>query len=297
MRVIMRNGWLGLLVMACLLGGCDGASDPTLPATRTGEPIVVHREFKGQQAPVAGRGFVVVQQPETWLALWGDQSAPAIDFRTQTVLVALMGERPTEGYTITLGDVRRTNDQVIVYIEETEPARNAIVAQVRTRPYHMVVVPRITQPVCINMEPACPPLVAMTASVVGQVCGGVPARTVVIRDDAGWRSLWTETLQQPPPSMTFTDTMAVAVILGGRSTARTVAITHVEVVDDRLVVRYRVRPERSSATSTTAMSPYAIAIIPASPLPVTFQEIVPPPPATQSKGPEMPPGAPQPVAP
>ncbi|HEY3376445.1 MAG TPA: protease complex subunit PrcB family protein, partial [Armatimonadota bacterium] len=73
----------------------------------------------------------------------------------------------------------------------------------------------------------------------------------------------------------FATQMAVGVFIGSRPTGGyAVAITSVERIDDRVTVRYRVSAPQAGQVVTQGVTyPYAIAIIPASTLPVMFQAI------------------------
>lgn len=86
----------------------------------------------------------------SWQAFWAQHTAnvfppppaPAIDFARESVLVALMGYRPTGGYGIEIERVVRLPSGAIeATVRETSPAQGSIVTQVVTNPIHAVRVP------------------------------------------------------------------------------------------------------------------------------------------------------------
>lgn len=70
-------------------------------------------------------------------------SLPAVDFATQRVLVALMGQRSTAGYAIQFDERIVQRDGIIeVTVRFHTPPKEAMVAQVMTSPYALAVVDR-----------------------------------------------------------------------------------------------------------------------------------------------------------
>lgn len=261
-----------------LLAGCGGESETPEPG-RSGLVVPVFREFKGQQGPFPDRGFLVVQRAEAWSALWDGQPAPEVDFARQSVLVALMGAHTTAGHTITITDVRATGELINAYVTETHPTPDVVTAQVLTYPYHMIVVPKLSQPVSFIVAGATTPVIAIQDAFVGTQSNAVTAQTAVIRDTPAWQLFWRETFGPTAevPAVDFARYMAVAVLVGRKpTTGYAVRIPAVVQVDDRLNVRYRTRvPQPGEVVAQTATSPYAIALIPVSRLPIAFQALPP----------------------
>ena len=272
-RYLLPAGVMALL--ALLLTGCDGDRADT--AQRPGQSVSVIREFKGQQGPFPDRGFLVIRRPEAWAALWAGTPAPMVDFSTESVLVGLMGQQPTAGYDITIADVRTTGAQVVAYVNEERPDPGVAVAQVISYPYHMVVVPRVTQEVAFDVSGETP--VAIQDSYQGQNACAHDPRVMVIRTQADWDRFWTTIVGvETVPPVELTGNMAVAVLLGDRPTAGyTVTIAGVQRVEDRLDVNYRVRaPQPNEITAQVITSPFAVAIVPSSPLPIAFRPLTAP---------------------
>ncbi|HEY3379544.1 MAG TPA: protease complex subunit PrcB family protein, partial [Armatimonadota bacterium] len=174
-----------LLVVLLALSGCEGGNTP--PAQpREGQQVPVLKEFQGTQGPFPDRGIFVVQRADVWASLWDGQRVPDVDFSQQTVLVALMGQQQTAGYAIRISDVRATGQQVVAYVMETRPAPGAVTAQMITNPYHMVVVPKITQPVVIVLNDKPNTLLPISDIYQGTQSKLAEARTIVIRDRLAW---------------------------------------------------------------------------------------------------------------
>jgi len=267
--------WLLIGMLGWLLTGCPGAEER--PLAREGNPVQIAREFKGQQGAFPMRGFLVVQRPEAWQALWNDRKAPEVDFNQYTVLVALMGQHPTAGNEIVITDVCAKSDLVTAYVTERCPARDEVVAQVVTYPYHMVVVPKITPPVTFIVDgvTAAPTPVAVQDTFIGSNCQAEQACTSVIRDAESWKTFWAQTFGSEVPPIDFTRFMAVPILMGKRqTTGYGISVPSIEMIDDRLQVNYAMRkPKSDQLVEEKSTSPYVIVIVPASPLAVAFTDL------------------------
>ena len=71
-------------------------------------------------------------------------AAPKVDFATHGVLRVGMGRRATAGYSLALAEPALTRDgsTVVVRVAWTEPAPDAMTAQVRTSPCLLLAIPR-----------------------------------------------------------------------------------------------------------------------------------------------------------
>lgn len=272
---------LSLVFVACLLlslgffAGCQGESD--LSMVHEGQQVPIAREFKGQQGPFPDAGYLVVQRQEVWQALWAGKPPAEIDFDKQTVLVPLLGQSPTAGYDVTISDVRATEKRITVFAAEKQPKPKEVVDKVISYPYHMVVVPKITQLVYLVIAGAKGQPFALQELYQGEQCNAVEATTKVVRDADAWQIFWTKTFgdKLAAPAVDFAQFMAVAVLLGRKPhSGYAVNITSATGVDDRLIVGYRTHaplPDEQVAATTT--SPYAIAILPTSATPVVFKNV------------------------
>ncbi|MHB0939387.1 MAG: protease complex subunit PrcB family protein [Armatimonadota bacterium] len=264
--------WAMALWMALLLIGCDEGDEEL-----AGQQVPAFTEYKGQQGPFPDRGFFVIQNQDAWNALWAGRQAPTVNFTQNSVLVALMGQQPTAGYNITITDVRATGTDVVAYVDETRPRPGDPVAQVITFPYHMVVVPKLTQPVAFRIEGTNQQPVVVQNLFNGQYSQAVNPQTRVIRTAAEWQTFWTSTFgtTQPVPQIDFTRNMAAVVLIGQRPTAGyNVLITGADDVANRIEVRYRVTsPNPGDPVAQVITSPYSIAILPASNQAVAFRPV------------------------
>jgi len=265
--------WMAVLVIALLvMVGCDEGDEEL-----AGQQVPSFTEYKGQQGPFPDRGFFVIQNQEAWNVLWAGRQAPAVNFAQNSVLVALMGQQPTAGYGITITDVRATGTNIVAYVDETRPRTGEPVAQVITYPYHMVVVPKLTQPVAFRIEGTNQQPVVVQNLFNGQYSQAVNPQTRVIRTATEWQTFWTNTFgtTQPVPQIDFNRNMAAVVLLGQRPTAGyNVIITGAEDVGNRIEVRYRATaPNPGDPVAQVITSPYSIAILPATNQAVAFRPL------------------------
>lgn len=134
-----------LLVMAAftLVAGCRSSA--------TADDGIAFRTIaRGNQSGLSGADFVLARNPDEWRALWKrhtatvlpSQDLPPVDFEHDMVICVLMGEKPTTGYEIKITRIEPRDDGYFVRAVGTTPAFGAVMPQVVSRPYHMVVVPR-----------------------------------------------------------------------------------------------------------------------------------------------------------
>jgi hypothetical protein len=271
----MRFGLLGgLLAASMLLLGCEaGNTPPAVPSV--GQPVPITREFRGQQGSFPDAGYMVVQRPEIWQLLWGNTTAPDVDFSKESVLVATLGQQATAGYDIRITDVRDTGTGIVGYVAQTQPAAGSIVAQVISFPFDMVVVPKLTQPVSYIVESGSVPPVIIQDAFQGFQCNATEPQTLLIHDKIAWAKLWADHFgaDAAAPPVDFGKQMAVAIFMGKKPTGGyLVWIPSVLQVDAHLLVNDRTRaPQPGEVVSLAATSPYYIAIIPVSTLPITFK--------------------------
>lgn len=262
-----------LAILLSLLSGCSEGSSPE--QARAGQAVAVSCEYKGQQGPFPERSLMVVQRPEVWHELWAGAKAPEVDFSKESVIVALMGKKPTVGYETAITDVRVREQKAVAYISETQPAAKAIGAQIMSFPYHMVVVPKVTQPVSVIGTGDADGREVIQDEFVGTQRANVTPQTLVIRDVEHWQRLWHDILGAgDAPVLDFTQYNAVAVLLGSRPTGGySVFIPAIVHTDDRLNVNFRVRGPAADAAPVGVTAPYAIAVIHANTLPIAFRRI------------------------
>jgi hypothetical protein len=258
-----------------LLSGCEAGDNPPGPPS-VGQQVGIVREFRGQQGTFPDAGSMVVQRPEIWQLLWGNATAPDVDFSTQSVLVATLGQQTTAGYDIRITDVRDTGTTFVGYVSQTAPAAGSLVAQVVCYPFDMVVVPKVTQPVSYIVEGDSVPPVVIQDAFQGLQSNASTPQTLVIRDQEAWAALWAQNFSPASavPPLDFGQQMAVAIFMGKEPTGGyLVSISSVLQVDGHLVGRYHARvPQPGDVVTQASTSPYYIAMIPASTLPIVFSQ-------------------------
>jgi hypothetical protein len=118
--------------------------------------------FKGMFSGITQAKNVVINKKEDWENLWKEVHSmtiplpplPEIDFTKHTVLATFLGQKPTGGYTVTISKVVKKDKEILVYLENKEPSRDAITIQSLTAPYYMVVVPKIEDEKMIRWQEA-----------------------------------------------------------------------------------------------------------------------------------------------
>src|SRR5262245_8336616 len=103
---------------------------------------------KGDASRIVDSHRTVVRDSQTWQALWSAHAGPAtdaptVDFATSMVLAAFAGERPTPGYSVEIVAPRQVGASLVVSVNEAQPPRGMIAAQMIVTPFHIVTLPRI----------------------------------------------------------------------------------------------------------------------------------------------------------
>ncbi len=106
----------------------------------------------GSRWPSAqGPTFALITGPNSWTTFLRRHGTrpdawPPVDWNTYVVLVALMGQQRTGGYSIAIRQVRVQGNTVIIQVKEERPAPGEMVIQVLTSPYYIGLVARDTLP-------------------------------------------------------------------------------------------------------------------------------------------------------
>jgi hypothetical protein len=103
---------------------------------------------QGAQSNVDEARQVVVRTDAEWARLWQEhgreRKRPAVDFVTDMVLGVFMGSRPTAGFRVEILSATSHEGKLVVRYQEITPGRGAMVAQIITSAYHLVVVPKVS---------------------------------------------------------------------------------------------------------------------------------------------------------
>ena len=166
---------LPAVVLVVLLAGCTGRNDgdgfqpptnvatyvpvpglsapptaaPTPDAPPVGGRTLTLRELAaGTQPPLTQPGRVVLVDQGSWAAMWeqlrenATDPAPAVDFATESVLLALHGPAPNACYDIRITGAALVGDEVRANVTTYGPDPSAACADVVTYPWHAVAVDR-----------------------------------------------------------------------------------------------------------------------------------------------------------
>jgi hypothetical protein len=97
-----------------------------------------------------------VRDGKSWRALWGGLSReplPAVDFKTQMIVMVNLGVRPTGGYQARITGAEMKNSDLLVTFEERPPLAGRTPPQERTAPFALRAVPRTIKPVRFEKIP------------------------------------------------------------------------------------------------------------------------------------------------
>lgn len=91
-------------------------------------------EWKGNGGP-ASPGHQVIEDAESWAALWRrlNRPAPALDFKTHAAVAVFLGEKPTGGWSAQFSESKAKNGDLIVSYRA--PAPQGFVTQAFTTPW------------------------------------------------------------------------------------------------------------------------------------------------------------------
>jgi hypothetical protein len=99
---------------------------------------------------IRDRRRLFIDDAASWTALWAEVTAPyqpppplpAIDFNTESVIVAAMGQRHSGGYAIAIESVHEADGKVYVTVREQSPGSACVVTGALTAPVAAVRIPR-----------------------------------------------------------------------------------------------------------------------------------------------------------
>ena len=117
--------------------------------------LAIVKEWKNSGGVETQQKRIVVKDPKEWETVWsamvGNRSpkpeTPKIDFGTHMVIAVFMGVRSTGGYSVAITDIADLNGKRVVTVKTQNPARDAMLTQALTSPYHVVLVAKTSLPV------------------------------------------------------------------------------------------------------------------------------------------------------
>ncbi len=128
-------------MISCLIIAC-------LDSMTSAQSAVPRSIDKGTRSSIGEHREVIVRTSAEWDMFWPQHkpSTPhdAIDFSKEMIVGIFMGPQPTAGFGVTIVSATETSGVLTVRYRETQPAPDAIMAQVITFPYHLVAIPKST---------------------------------------------------------------------------------------------------------------------------------------------------------
>jgi uncharacterized protein (DUF885 family) len=137
------------ILRMALLGDTNDAAAP--PTTTAGEDQTSVVDFSvvaygAYSAHEGGRAVELVTDDAGWRRAWGSigggRPLPDVNFNTRAVVVAYQGQKPTGGYSIEIGEIKRDGTVLAVSVRERRPAFGDVTTQALTSPFVAVSVPR-----------------------------------------------------------------------------------------------------------------------------------------------------------
>ena len=98
-----------------------------------------------------------------WQALWKahspNEKLPVVDFTSNMVVGLFLGTKPSDGYEVEIVGAKTDGDALVIEYVQRQPKRGMVSAQILTQPYHLIAVPKHTDPVKFVQvaDPAPPP--------------------------------------------------------------------------------------------------------------------------------------------
>ncbi len=107
---------------------------------------------QGSTSGIVDSREVVIQSEQEWQTLWRQHAPvaaprPPVDFAKHLVVGIFAGQQPTSGYRVDIVSVERERGGISVIYQVESPAKDAMVAQVLTQPFHFIRLPRLGLPI------------------------------------------------------------------------------------------------------------------------------------------------------
>lgn len=121
----------------------------------TASEIKIRQQWKGLYCGYREPTRLVIKTEDQWREVWEKlrflrlprPELPKIDFEKEMVVAVFMGECTSGGYSIEIINIIRTEEEIVVVVEEKEPLPESLRTMALTQPYHVVVVKRSPLPV------------------------------------------------------------------------------------------------------------------------------------------------------
>lgn len=139
----MRKYLGALALFGALLPMSAGATD----APANGSPTVL---AQGTQARITVASVITATDPAEWTALWEQvgHAPPVGGLPPGKMAVAVtIGQKSTGGYSVSIRDAQELPDHISIQYQVHSPSLTAMVSQVITTPFVVVLVNKSTKPV------------------------------------------------------------------------------------------------------------------------------------------------------
>jgi len=137
-------------VVAAILQTRDGTVGPDFASSYAGS-VPFGTLDRGQDSRAGLSQPAVFVDEESWAAFWSShapgEERPSVDFPDQVVVVAAVGVRDESGDSVEVRRVVQVNDGSLVEVWERIPGDFCTPAERIHTPYHIVVAPRIPEPI------------------------------------------------------------------------------------------------------------------------------------------------------
>ena len=135
-------------------GSASAPTDPGGNGVGVNQPAPDASVRSTSYSGFGARRRLVVRDQATWDSVWTRFSgsvmpvppAPSVDFATQMVVVASMGQHSSGGFTISIDAVSENDQGILVRVRESSPGRNCIVTEAFTSPATLRIVSASNKP-------------------------------------------------------------------------------------------------------------------------------------------------------
>ncbi len=135
-------------VMTCAEVVLMGSGCTQIPPALPSEAVAFEVLAESNNSAIFERGGYTVRDEQTWATLWAKTTAsndsetvPLVDFQKNMVVGVFYGQRSTGGYSIKVGSIQETAENITVIVQTVSPAAGATLTQALTSPVEFVLLP------------------------------------------------------------------------------------------------------------------------------------------------------------
>ncbi len=146
---VMRRVLAPILALGLALGCRDATSPEVLafgPRTSVWLPdpsgLILHGYYSG----LVNAADLVIADSQSWATAWTQltrgvgppPALPAVDFRTEQVVLVALGQRRTGGYDIRIDSVVQFQRASVAYVTATAPGQNCVTTSALSQPVDLI---------------------------------------------------------------------------------------------------------------------------------------------------------------